>query len=127
MKDMENEDYKPEKIKVLEDGSVAVVDGSIDEPWTTKGLWLPEEAKETEISSYKICEGTDIENEIIVLKSNNPGHTVFIVAGIHGDEVAGYEAINKIKNMELKKWRSIYFITCKQTWFYKGTKNTKFI
>lgn len=88
-------------VSVIPDTTVP--DGTVIVDWETKGLFFPEEASTTTIETYKICEGTDFENEVTVLTAEVEGPTVFIIAGQHGDEVAGYEAINKLKNMELEK------------------------
>lgn len=80
-----------------------VEDGSIDVEWETKGLFTPMKATTTTIETYKICEGTEVENEVTVLTAKEEGPTVFIVAGQHGDEIAGYMAINELKDMELKR------------------------
>ncbi|MDR7870236.1 MAG: succinylglutamate desuccinylase/aspartoacylase family protein [Tissierellaceae bacterium] len=87
-----------------------VEDGSITTPWETKGLFMPEEATTTSIETYKICEDTDVENEFTVLTAKEDGPTIFIVAGQHGDEIAGYTAIDKLKNMELKKGK-VYILS----------------
>ena len=84
-----------------------VEDGSITTPWKTKGLFIPEEATTTTtIEAYKICEGTDVENEFTVLTATEDGPIIFIIAGQHGDEIAGYMAIDQLKNMELKKGKA---------------------
>lgn len=90
--------------------SSSVEDGSIAIPWETKGLFTPEKTSTTSIETYKICEGTDVENEITVLIANEEGPIIFIVAGQHGDEIAGYEAINNLKDMELKRGK-VYILS----------------
>lgn len=42
----------------------------------------------TQVSTYKLAEGTDIENEVTVLQGEEEGPTIYIVAGVHGDEIA---------------------------------------
>lgn len=87
---------------VVDSSSVSYVpDGTITDTWETKGIFTPKEAVTTEITSYKLAEGTDMENEVVVLTSPNPGPVIYIVASVHGDEIAGYTAANKLKNMEL--------------------------
>ena len=44
----------------------------------------------TQVSTYKLAEGTDIENEVTVLQGEEEGPTIYIVAGVHGDEIAGW-------------------------------------
>ena len=56
----------------------------------------------TEVSSYKLGEGTDIENEVVVLKGQEEGPTIYIVAGVHGVEIAGWMAGNLVKKAGIK-------------------------
>ena len=53
------------------------------------------------VSRYKIGEGTAEENEVVKIVSENPGPVIYIVGGIHGDELAGWNAANRLKD-ELK-------------------------
>lgn len=78
--------------------------------WETKGFFQPNKATTTKIETYKICEGTEVENEITVLTCKEKGPIIFIVAGMHGDEVAGYTAINNLKDMEIKRGK-VYILS----------------
>ena len=49
------------------------------------------------VDRYRILEGTELENEITVITGAEDGPTVFIVGGIHGNEVAGIEAGKRLK------------------------------
>ena len=53
------------------------------------------------VTRYKIGEGTAEENEVVKIVSENPGPAVYIVGGIHGDELAGWNTANRLKD-ELK-------------------------
>ena len=44
------------------------------------------------VDTYKLLEGTDYEMEVYHIASENPGETVYIVGGVHGDERAGWFA-----------------------------------
>lgn len=44
------------------------------------------------VDTYKLMEGTDYEMEVYHISSENPGEVVYIVAGVHGDERAGWFA-----------------------------------
>ena len=61
-----------------------------------------EEAYPTEKEEYPLLEGTDEENAVCVLKGAEKGPTVYIVAGVHGDEQAGWRAGNLLKDATLK-------------------------
>ena len=60
------------------------------------GTDAPPETRESvqTVSRYKIGEGTTEENEVVKIVSENPGPTVYIVGGIHGDELAGWNTAN---------------------------------
>lgn len=110
----------------LSPSSSTVADGSITGPWETKGLFTPEKATTTTIKAYKICEGTDVENEITVLTAKEEGPAIFIVAGQHADEVAGYTAINKLKDMELKKGK-VYILSPANMPGFKAEPKTRYV
>lgn len=103
-----------------------VADGSITDAWETKGLFVPQKASSTKIETYKICEGTDVENEITVLTAKEEGPTIFIVAGQHADEVAGYTAINNLKDMELKKGK-VYILSPANMPGYKAEPKKRYV
>lgn len=83
--------------------SSMVSDGTIVDAWETKGAFTPQKAVTTVSETYKICAGTEMENEIVVLTAKEDGPVIFIVASVHGDEIAAYHAANQLKEMELKK------------------------
>ena len=61
-----------------------------------------EEKYDTATEAYKIAEGTDVENTVTVLRGAEEGPTVYIVAGVHGDEQAGWRAGNLVKDATIK-------------------------
>ena len=60
------------------------------------------EQYETTADEYKIAEGTEEENTVQVLRGGEEGPTIYIVAGVHGDEQAGWRAGNLVKDATLK-------------------------
>lgn len=50
--------------------------------------------------TYKIMEGTTLETEVYVFTSSIEGPTIFITGGTHGDEVAGWQAADKLITKE---------------------------
>ncbi len=42
------------------------------------------------VDTYKLCEGLETETEVYHIKSENPGPTLYLVGGVHGDERAGW-------------------------------------
>lgn len=61
------------------------------------------------VTTYPFMEGTVEENKITVIDSGVEGPTVFIAAGIHGDEIAGWMAGDKLEE-ELKIVRGKVYI-----------------
>lgn len=61
-----------------------------------------EEEYPTEYSTYKILEGDEWENTVHVLKGAEDGPSLYIVGGVHGDELAGWYAGTLLKKMTIK-------------------------
>ena len=54
-------------------------------------------------STYKIMSGDDIcEHEVTVIKGRANGPSVYVIAGIHGDEEAAWRAGNLLKKVSIK-------------------------
>lgn len=53
-------------------------------------------------SEQKIMEGTPYETTMTVIESAQPGPTVFVVAGVHGDEAAAWNAGYLLQKAEIK-------------------------
>ena len=56
----------------------------------------------TDKEGYPLLKGTQEENTVQVLRGEEDGPTLYIVAGVHGDEVAGWLAGNLLKQATLK-------------------------
>ena len=63
------------------------------------------------VGSYKLAEGTAEENEVIVYTSVNPGPVIYIVGGIHGDELAGWHAANRLKDQLRPICGTVYILS----------------
>ena len=61
-----------------------------------------EETYETQRETYKLLEGTEEENTVHVLRGSGEGPVIYVVAGVHGDEVAGWRAGNLLKEATVK-------------------------
>ena len=57
---------------------------------------------DTAAEEYPLLEGTEEENTVCVLRGAEEGPAVYLVAGVHGDEVAGWRAGNLLKGATLK-------------------------
>ena len=62
---------------------------------------VPESAP-PEREEYLLLEGTEWENTVCVLRGEEDGPAVYVVAGLHGDETAGWTAGNRLKDGPLR-------------------------
>ena len=56
----------------------------------------------TKTEQYQLSEGTQEENTVLVLQGEEGGPTIYVVAGVHGDETAGWRAGNLLKQATIK-------------------------
>ena len=56
----------------------------------------------TDINTCLLYTSTDIENEVTVLQGEEEGPTIYIVAGVHGDEIAGWMTGNLVKKIGIR-------------------------
>lgn len=80
----------------------------------------------TEVSTYKIAEGTDVENEVVVLKGAEEGPTIYIVAGVHGDEIAGWMTGNLIKKVGIRAG-SVHILAPANRWGASADPRTRYV
>ena len=57
---------------------------------------------DTRREAYLLSQGTDVENTVQVLQGSQDGPVIYIVAGVHGDEQAGWRAGNLLKETTLQ-------------------------
>ena len=96
---------EPVSSPALDYAAMLATENTIDEPWVTEGLFVPPvaEGESTTLkTTYLLCEGTPMQTEVVVLTAAEPGETLYLIAGIHGDEVASFSAADRMKDMELK-------------------------
>lgn len=79
-----------------------------------------------EISTYKIGEGTDIENEVTVMKGQEEGPTIYIVAGVHGDEIAGWMTGNLVRKASIKAG-TLYILSPANRWGAGAEPRVRFV
>lgn len=49
--------------------------------------------------TYSLLSGTELETTVTVRKGKDEGASVYVLAGIHGDEVAGWKAAERLKRL----------------------------
>ena len=80
----------------------------------------------TQVSTYLLGEGTDIENEVTVLKGQEDGPTVYIVAGVHGDEIAGWMTGNLVKKIGIKAGE-LHILAPANRWGASADPRTRYV
>lgn len=80
----------------------------------------------TTVSTYKIGAGTDIENEVTVLKGAEDGPVVYVVAGVHGDEQAGWEAGKQLKKISIRAG-TLYILSPANRWGADARPHRRYI
>lgn len=91
------EGYPPE---LLPGGGAEPADWTLDDfPGVLEERFPGEE------DGYPLLEGTELENTVRVLEGAKEGPVLYLVAGVHGDETAGWLAGNLLKQATLKAGR----------------------
>ena len=60
--------------------------------------------------AYLLAEGTEEEHTVVVLQGKETGPVIYIVAGVHGDEQAGWRAGNLLKEATIQSG-TIYIVS----------------
>ncbi|MBO4873540.1 MAG: succinylglutamate desuccinylase/aspartoacylase family protein [Lachnospiraceae bacterium] len=60
------------------------------------------ESYPVETERYTLCEGEIMETEVVHIKAEVPGPVLYIVAGVHGDEIAAWYAGRLLRSATLK-------------------------
>lgn len=81
-----------------------------------------EERFHTDAQEYLLLEGTQEENTVQILRGKEDGPAIYIVAGVHGDETAGWLAGNLLKQTTLKAG-TLYILSPANT--YGADKNQR--
>lgn len=63
---------------------------------------LAPEPAPPEREEYLLLEGTEWENTVCVLRGGEDGPAIYVVAGLHGDETAGWTAADRLKDSPLR-------------------------
>ena len=79
-----------------------------------------------ETETYLIAEGTEVENEVMVIKGEEEGATVYIVAGVHGDEQAAWETGKQLKKIGIKAG-TLYIIAPANPWGASRTPRSRYV
>lgn len=73
--------------------------------------------------SYYIMKGSELETSVYFINGEENGAKIFIIGGIHGNEIAGIEAAEKIKKLNIKKGKIIVIPKCNIEACKNGERN----
>lgn len=79
-----------------------------------------------ERSSYMLLPGDEYENEVTVIKGAQDGPTVYIIAGIHGDEEAAWQTGKLLKKADIKAG-TLYILAPANRWGAEKLPKSRFI
>lgn len=79
-----------------------------------------------ETSTYLIGEGTQVENEVMVIEGREEGPAVYLVAGIHGDEIAGWMTGNLVKKVGIKAG-TLHILSPANRWGANADPRTRYV
>lgn len=79
-----------------------------------------------EKSSYKLLEGSDFETEVTVIKGKEAGPSVYVIAGIHGDEEAAWQTGKLLKKATIKAG-TLYVIAPANRWGAEKLPKSRYI
>ena len=65
--------------------------------------------------TYNIAVGTEMENEVMVIKGEQEGPSIYIVAGVHGDEQAAWETGKLLEKISIKAG-TLYILAPANPW-----------
>ena len=65
--------------------------------------------------TYNIAVGTEMENEVLVIKGEQEGPSIYIVAGVHGDEQAAWETGKQLEKIGIKAG-TLYILAPANPW-----------
>ena len=79
-----------------------------------------------ETETYLIAEGTEMENEVMVIKGQEEGPTIYIVAGVHGDEQAAWETGKQLEKISIKAG-TLYILAPANPWGAAQTPRSRYV
>lgn len=79
-----------------------------------------------QVSTYPILEGTEYENTVTVLKSEQEGPTIYVIAGVHGDEQAAWHTGNLLKKIDIKAG-TLYILSPANPWGAQADPPSRYV
>ena len=77
-------------------------------------------------TSYKLLDGTSLENEVTVIKGAQDGPTVYVIAGIHGNEEAAWRSGELLERITIKAG-TLYILAPANRWGAYSEPQSRYI
>ena len=79
------------------------------------GDYFAEDYPGCTVETYKLAEGTEVENEVTKITGSQEGNTVYVIAGVHGDEQAAWRTGKLLKKISIQAG-TLYIIAPANPW-----------
>lgn len=90
------------------------------------GPYYEQEYDGCEVSTYPILAGTDYENTVTVISSQQEGPTIYVIAGVHGDEQAAWHTGNLLKKIDIKTG-TLYILSPANPWGAQADPPSRYV
>lgn len=84
------------------------------------------EAYPCESSAYTLLPGDSYSNEVTVLRGENEGPVIYVVAGVHGDEEAAWQAGKLLKKIGIKAG-TLYILAPANRWGAEKVPKSRYV
>lgn len=90
------------------------------------GDYFQQDYEGTQVSTYEIDAGSGYTNTVTCLQAAQPGETIYIIAGVHGDEEAAWRAGELLEKISLKAG-TLYILAPANRWGAASDPKTRFV
>ena len=79
------------------------------------GDYFTQDFEGCQVSTYKIGEGSQWENEVTLIQSENEGPVIYVIAAVHGDEEAAWRAGDLLQKITIQSG-ALYILSPANPW-----------
>lgn len=90
------------------------------------GDYFAQDYEGTTVTTYELGAGTQLSNTVTCLQAQTPGETIYIIAGVHGDEEAAWQTGELLKKISLKAG-TLYILAPANRWGAASDPKTRFV
>ena len=87
---------------------------------------FPNDYADCTVETYQLAQGTEAENTVTVLTGSQEGPTVYVVAGVHGDEQAAWLTGNLLKKISIQAG-TLYILAPANRWGASPPEPTRYV